>query len=288
MQIGSTMKKTIIALFAGFISVSTYAIECKQIGHSDGKTHQFDAMINAYTHIELPENVMKGTKPLVGNKDLWTSDHAGPHLYIKPTSNLKPGATTSLSAVGESGKSYDFKIRRKDNLDNTCFKLTDGVLFTEDQRHALTKRTDNTPMELANLWKDKYMQQRREASEEAQEAVLEALRRYRYQIYTRYDWKKSKSRPGHGKRGTKGFIGTDLVADVYDDGRFTYIRVYTQNRGIMMVEATLEGQTEIIEAKYDTLNKMYTISGIFPEFTLKYGESKVKITRADNSTVGEY
>lgn len=282
------MKTIIIILFASLISVGAQAIECKHIGHSDGKTHQFNAMFNAYTHIELPENVMKGTKPLVGNKDLWTTDHAGPHLYIKPTSKLKPGQTTSLSVVGESGKSYDFKISRKDNLDNTCFKLTDGVIFSEDERQALTKRKDNAPMELANLWKDKYMQQRREASEEAQKAVLEALRRYRYQIYTRYDWKRSKSRAGHGKTGTKGFIGTDLVADVYDDGRFTYMRVYTQNRGIMMIEATLEGQTEIIEARYDTINKMYTISGIFPEFTLKYGSSKIKITRADNSTVGEY
>lgn len=282
------MKKMITVIFASLLSVSVQAVECKRVGHSDGKTHTFDSMINAYTHIELPENIMRGTKPLVGNKELWKYDHAGPHLYIKPTSELKPGQTTSLSAVGESGKSYDFKIRRKENLDNTCFKLTEGVLFSEDERQALTKRKDNAPLELANLWKDKYMQERRNTGDTTQEAVLDALRRYRYQIYTRYDWKKSKRRTGHGKTGTKGFIGSDMVADVYDDGRFTYIRVHTQNRGIMMIEATLEGQTEIIEAKYDTLNKMYTVSGIFPEFTMKYGKSKINITRADNSTVGEY
>lgn len=273
-----------IAVVSTALAHTAQASQCTPIGHTDGKEHTVGAMINAYTHIELPENVLKGTKPIVGNSELWTSDHAGPHVYIKPTSELKPGAITSLSVVGESHKSYNFKIVRKDRVDSTCFKLTEGTIFSGGERAALTRREDTSQMELARLWREKYMTAKSESADETREAVLEALRRYRYQIYTRYDWKKT-SRSSHG---TKGFIGDNLVSDVYDDGRFTYIRVYNENKGLLMVEAKLEGQTEIIEAKFDSLNKMYTISGIFPEFTLKYGKSKVKIVRADNATVGAY
>lgn len=277
------MKKTFVMAFASLFSVGVYATECTTIGHTDGKRHEIKAMLNSYTQIELPENIMEGTKPLVGNDDLWEKDHAGPHLFIKPTSEHELGKTTSFSAVGESGKSYSFKVVRYKNIDNNCYKLADGVLFNDDQRKLLTKKKDNSSAELARLWKEKYMREQRSADDDTQKAVLEALRRYRYQIYTRYNWKKS----GYSS-DSEGFIGNNFVSDVYDDGRFTYIRVGKQNRGLMMVEATLEGQTEIIEAKYDTLNKMYTISGIFPQFTLKYGKTKVKIKRADNATVGEY
>lgn len=282
------MKKLNAWILSALTSVNIYAIECQKVDHSDGKIHHVNSMINSYTHIELPENVMKGTKPLVGNKDLWTSDHAGPHIYIKPTTSLKLGAKTSLSAVGESGKSYDFKIIRKSNVLNPCVKLTDGVLFSDSERKTLRKKEKNHPIELASLWKDKYLQLRTQVENDKSNAIYEALRRYRYQIYTRYDWKRSKTRAGHGSKGTRGFIGNRLVSDVYDDGRFTYIRVYNQNRGLMMVEAKLEGKTEIIDAKYDSVNKMYTISGIFPEFILKYNNSKLKVTRANNATVGAY
>lgn len=282
------MKLQAILLFSGIITAAltdtVSASQCTPLGHTDGKEHTVAAMINSYTHIELPENVLKGTKPIVGNSELWVSDHAGPHVYIKPTSALKPGAITSLSVVGESQKSYNFKIVRKESVDSTCFKLTEGTIFSGGERAALTRKDDTAGMELATLWREKYMTVKSEAAEDTQQAVLDALRRYRYQIYTRYEWKKS----GRSSKGTRGFIGDNLVSDVYDDGRFTYIRVYNDNKGLLMVEAKLEGQTEIIEAKFDSLNKMYTISGIFPEFTLKYGKSKLKIYRADNATVGAY
>lgn len=264
-------------LLTASASTIASATECKPIGHTDGESHNISAMTNYFTHIVLPENIIQGTKPIVGNKDLWVVDSAGPHIYIKPTSKLKPGESTSLSAVGESKKSYDFKVFRKEKIDTTCVQLVEGVLFSASQKKALMKQPDTTSSELASLWREKYTSEKRSKEKAVKEAVFEALRRYRYQIYTRYKWGKGS-----------GFIGKKLISDVYDDGRFTYIRVYNQNKGLLMVEAKLAGETEIVEAKFDTLNKMYTISGIFPEFTLKYGDSKLKVSRADNSTAGEY
>ena len=110
------MKTMLSALVITFISSSVAAIECNRLNHEDGQTHVVNSMINNYTHIELPENIMQNTDPILGNSKLWLTDSAGPHIYIKPTTELKLGQSTSLSAVGMSGKSYDFKVYRKKNV----------------------------------------------------------------------------------------------------------------------------------------------------------------------------
>lgn len=271
------INSVLLLLFSA--SVNAANIECQPLGHEDGKIHDIKAEIHKYTHIQLPENVMNDTKPLVGNSELWTTDAAGPHIYIKPTSELKPGQETSLHVVGASGRAYDFTIKRVGDLKNSCYYVSDGILFNKDQRAAMKlQSTNSNTAELATLWKDKYMQEKRQNNDDVNVAIRDALRKYRYQIYTRYNWDK----------GGDGFIGDDLISDVYDDGRFTYIRVFNQNKGIMTVEAELAGQTEMIEAKYDTMNKMYTIAGIYPKFTLKYADTQVNISRADSKTQGEY
>ncbi|WP_166426141.1 TrbG/VirB9 family P-type conjugative transfer protein [Paraglaciecola sp. 20A4] len=285
------MNKLITLTAFSLFSLSASALDCVKIGHESGKTYDIEGTTNTFTHVILPENIMRNTTVIVGNSDLWTSDTAGPHIYIKPTSTQAQGVSTSLSAVGESGTSYDFKINRKKAIKNTCYEVTTGTLFSDNERQALSLRKndsqDSTNVELARLYRDKYNQATRDAKEQERTAVLEALRRYRYQIYTRYDWDKP-SKNYRKSRTTNNFIGDGFVSDIYDDGRFTYIRVHNQNKGIMIVEAELEGQTEIIEAKFDTLNKMYTIAGIFPKFTLKYADSEFDISRGDNSTFGEY
>jgi len=271
------MKYIYITLFC-FLSSNAYSVECRKLGHKDGVTETINATIHKYTHVILPENIMEGTEPLVGNSELWTYDSAGPHVYIKPTSELRPGTETSLSVVGQSGKSYDFIVKRLKKLKNSCYAVTDGVLFTNEQRSSMKLKRNNSSGELAKLWRDKYMDAKNQNNKTVQNAIRKALRKYRYQIYTRYNWDK----------GGDGFIGDDLVSDVYDDGRFTYIRVFNQNKGLMMIEAELSGQVEMIEAKFDTINRMYTVAGIFPKFTLKYAESEVNISRSDNKTAGEF
>jgi len=272
------MKTIIAAALLSVVCMGAQASNCKRLGHEEGKIHVIEAVPMNYTHIILPESVIENTKAIVGNKKLWDADVAGPHIYVKPNSHEPEARSTSLSVIGESGESYDFIVQRHSHLDTPCYKVAQGTVFSNSDRTALQKTSKAAPSNSANLWQAKYLEQQKALKAEKQQAVLDALRRYRYQIYTRYDWGSG----GHS------FIGKDFISDVYDDGRFTYIRVNKQNRGLMMIEAELDGQIEMIEAKYDTLNKMYTVSGIFPQFTMKYGKAKVDIRRDDNETAGEY
>ena len=82
-------------------------------------------------------------------------------------------------------------------------------------------------------------------------------------------------------------MGKELISDVYDDGRFTFIRFVGGNRGLLAVTAEIDGKKELIEYKKDSTD-IYKICGIYPEFVLKYGKSKVNIKRKDNLGNGTY
>ena len=102
----------------------------------------------------------------------------------------------------------------------------------------------------------------------------EALKQYRKEVFTGYQWTNAKGFFAEGAGDGKGVIDS-----VYDDGRFTHVRLTRANRGLMSVEADLDGKTEMLEYSYDAPTKVYTISGIFPKFIMKTGESSVTISR---------
>jgi hypothetical protein len=103
------------------------------------------------------------------------------------------------------------------------------------------------------------------------------ITKYRAMIYTRYEWSAGM-----------GFKGGDLVTDVWDDGRFTFIRVKEDHRGMLAAKAEVDGQEEVLEYKPDS-NNVYKISGIYPKFTLVYDKkNKVSVTRRDNQSNGVY
>ncbi|HDZ55287.1 hypothetical protein LCGC14_0393320 [marine sediment metagenome] len=118
---------------------------------------------------------------------------------------------------------------------------------------------------------------KRQADDDKRKAVMEALRRFRYHVYTRYNWDQGK-----------GFAAQGLVSDVYDDGRFTYIRLHQPNRGLMSVETEVGEKTAIVPTKYDDTYGMYVVSGIYPSFTLRVDDARINIARADSTTHGEF
>ena len=127
------------------------------------------------------------------------------------------------------------------------------------------------------MLQQQLVRQQQESKAQTQKAVYEALRRFRYHVYTGYTWNQGK-----------GFEAKGLVTDVYDDGRFTYIRLDKPNRGLMSVETVVGGKTAVVPTKYDDAYGMYVISGIYPSFNLKMDESEMSIERKDSKTLGEF
>lgn len=249
--------------------------KCENLHWQPNQIYTVKAALHHGTHIILPEKIMGN--PITGNIDLWQVEGQGNHVFIKPTTTEKEGAQTTMTVIDRNNKSYDFLLQRVDKNPDVCLQIElDG-----DFIQGSTLSGYRSPQEQMNFLLQEKVASLQEqviaSNHRARDLAGESLQKYRSYIYTRYKWS-----------GGRGFLGKDIVSDVWDDGRFTFVRLFDDNRGTMTVMAKVDGSEEFIEYGYDAENKIYQISGIFPEFIMKYGDSKVEIERQDNVSNGSY
>lgn len=284
MQIKKTIGQVLIGVGITFISLHSYAEKCREIHWRQGNVIDVKSSIYLGTRIQLPSDLV--TKPIPSNKDLWDVDGASNTIMVKPNSDTMQGEATIIRAFTADGNSYDIKVSRvPKNLNQTCVIVkNDGQFFNGASKNALGQLSQNVQMnqqgalfaqQNSNLMAQ-LEQTRAENDESKRKAVMEALRRFRYSIYTRYEWDKGS-----------GFAASNIISDIYDDGRFTYIRLAHANKGLLSVESEIGEQNAIVPAKYDDTYGMYTINGIYPKFTLRVDDSKINIKRSDSKTFGE-
>lgn len=280
------MKKQINVVSAAFlmmVAASAQAANCRIIHWKPDTVIQINSAINLGTRVELPADNI--TDP-VRSSDLWNAEGAANQVMIKPNSREQEGRTAVIRAWTADGAAYDIVANRVEQAsrNDVCVKVVaDGMFFTPGARAALGQQSvmASRGSAAANAQVLQMQQQlsqvRREAEDDKRKAVMEALRRFRYHVYTRYQWNQGK-----------GFAAQDLISDVYDDGRFTYIRLHQPNRGLLSVETQVGEKNAIVPTKYDDAYGMYVISGIYPQFTLKVDDAQVSIARADGQTNGAF
>lgn len=256
----------------GLIAAPIFAAEvapCDTIQWQPNRVYVLKARLHHAIHIVLPEP-MSG-KPVWGNPDLWTVDGQSTHLFVKPTNkDSEEGASTSITVVGQSNTSYDFEVRRvPGGADKCVYVKKDGTLISSDSdwRTSEERRAAQMQSQLRTL-----QDQLSESQQAADRKALDALHEYRGRVFTGYKWGKGK-----------GFLGAQVVAHVWDDGRFTFIRVNNDNKGLMQVTASVDGKDELVEYDYDSNKKLYTLAGLYPALTLHYGDSKITINREDDA-----
>lgn len=259
------------AVIAGLpaTSFAADAAACSTIQWQPNRVYVLRAKLHHAVHIVLPEP-MSG-KPVWGNPDLWTVDGQSTHVFIKPTnSDNAEGASTSLAIVGQSNTSYDFTIRRvRDTADDCVYIKKDGALISSDTDWRTQEEKQKASLQKQIETMQKQITEGREA---AQQQANAAVDEYRGRVYTAYEWGKGK-----------GFMGKEVISDVWDDGRFTFIRVTQDNKGLMQVTAGIDGRDEFIEYDYDSNKKLYTLAGLYPTLTMHYDKSTIKITRKSDS-----
>lgn len=258
--------------------------KCRTINWTPGTVINVNSAMYLGTRIQLPSDLV--TKPIPSNKDLWDVDGAATAVMVKPNSDLQQGNSVIIRAFTVDGNSYDIQVNRVAQARNeACVVINnDGRFFNDNSRAALGKVSQNVAIGQQGAMfaqqNQALLQQlntvRQNADEDKRKAVMEALRRFRYHIYTRYQWDQGK-----------GFAAANIISDVYDDGRFTYIRLDTPNRGLLSVETEIGGKNAIAPFKYDDAYGMYTINGIYPKFTLRVDDAEINIARADGKTFGE-
>lgn len=262
--------------------VSAQAASCRVIHWKPDSVLQINSALYLGTRVELPaDNLI----PPVSSSELWNAEGAANQVMIKPNSDTTQGKSGIIRIWTTDGSSYDIVANRaSDSQNDVCVKIVaDGMFFTPGARDALNSQSSNIARGAAasgqqvQMLQQQLVRQQQESKAQTQKAVYEALRRFRYHVYTGYTWNQGK-----------GFEAKGLVTDVYDDGRFTYIRLDKPNRGLMSVETVVGGKTAVVPTKYDDAYGMYVISGIYPSFNLKMDESEMSIERKDSKTLGEF
>lgn len=104
---------------------------------------------------------------------------------------------------------------------------------------------------------------RRQVEQQARDRIKE----FQSSISTRYKWAGDNADDRY------------LVSAVYDDGRFTYVRVSTSAFGLPSLSGLLDGKDTIVQYDYDDLTGVYTIQGLFDRLRLKLGTHAVNIKR---------
>jgi type IV secretory pathway VirB9-like protein len=264
-----------LLLVTSFLLGNAHAADvspCSTIRYEPNRVYTVRARLNHATHIILPEP-MNG-KPVTGNPELWAVDGQSTHLFIKPTTaDAADGAGTTVTVVGTSNTSYDLEVKRVATGGDLCVRITkDGTLISSDTDW---KTLEERRVSTLNSQVTTLQEQLATVSKDQDKRALGAVREYQSRIYTQYEWSKGK-----------GFIGENFISDIWDDGRFTYVRVTQDNKGIMQVSAMVDGKKELIDYDYDSSKRMYTLSGLFPQLTLAYGKSSITVDRANNKTAG--
>lgn len=257
----------IILSMLAVTKVSAAHPDCKQVHWNQGKLIHVSASLNKATHITFPEN---NVDVIVGNNELWDVDHTHNHVWVKPNTKLAGGKETTISFIGESNKSYEILVKRTSGAHHVCYNIEAGRKMINKSawapgtgRPGMSDQVRRNANRLAGA-------RQKQVTKQIVEQTQDALKKYRKNIFT--DYKVSE---GEGWFSNNG----NLIDSVYDDGRFTYIRVTDDSRGLMSVYGEIDGKQELLEFDYDSPTKVYQVSGVFPSFKLRAGESELVIKR---------
>lgn len=267
-----------LSLFALLASLQLQAfaydqttMHCKEYHWKSGDIIPVEAQIFKTSSIKLPEEAFD---VVWGAKELWETDYVKNMLFIKPLTTKSEGLSTTITVVGKTGNTYEFIVNRVTKLKAHCTAVTtDGALINQAKWDSLDGAKSAEVAALRNeigQLRIQNMSVKSEALKEADRKSDEAIRMYQAAINSNYEWSKSS--------GWYAASGT-VVDSVHDDGRFTYVKLRDDARGLMSASAEINGKKEILESTYMPETHTYKISGIFPKFLLRAGESELTINR---------
>ncbi|EMO4164859.1 TrbG/VirB9 family P-type conjugative transfer protein [Morganella morganii] len=269
--------KTLTTIAVLISAVNAHAAGCRQVQWKAGDIVKVNSALYLGTRIQLPEGTSLVTKDPFSSNSLWNAAGAANQVTIQPTSGEAEGAKSMITIFLSNGEALDIEANRVSQAANQqCVVINRSGMSSSDRR-ALSSygNNQNSSQDVARLQQQMNAMQTSHELEN-KKVVSEALQRYRYFIYTRYNWSTGS-----------GFSGKNIISDVYDDGRFTFIRISKPSRGLLAVTAEVGGEPAIVPTKYDDAYHIYQMSGIYPKFTLTLDGKKIEVVRADNGTNGE-
>lgn len=260
-----------VPYFATAKTIYAPLAQCTNISYAKGNIYEIETSLYKHTHVTLPEDALDviWTTP-----ELWKVDWKGSSVFVKPTTSLPDGQETTLSIIGKYGNRYEFLVKRKKSLPVHCYNVVTSMpmIHTTKQQNTDSKDANQSAViialqnELAALKATSD-----QAKKDAERAAKDAMRLYKTTLYTDYTWPKPT------------FAGQGGIDSVWDDGRFTFIRVAKNSKTLLVVQGEIDGKKHMLDAPFDPATDIYTINGIFPKLVMRANDQEIVITRGQKS-----
>jgi len=252
---------------------STTLAACRVVLLPPGTRETIQAAVTVGTRIQFPGAIKTFQ---VDTPGLWDGTAKDDSLFIRPKTTEAAATTTGVSVFLANGRKYDFVVERSEALPNRCVLVTDypgGTAAEASPTHRLRRAAEPAPApvptELLAHQQAQYAEQLAEMRRQVEAQARDRIKAFQYAINTRYAWAGSEATPDE----------RELVSAVYDDGRFTYVRIATSAFGLPSLSARLDDQDVLVQYSYDDLTGVFTVQGLFDRLKVRLGGHQIDIQR---------
>lgn len=98
--------------------------------------------------------------------------------------------------------------------------------------------------------------------------ATDKIKTFQYSLYTKYEL-----------HGEDSHDDQRLVSAVYDDGRFTYVRISTTAFGLPILTGLIGGDDAALQYEYDDLTGTMIVHGLFDHIRVKLGTHLIDVDR---------
>lgn len=244
---------------------------CRAILLPPGTRETVQAHINVGTRIQFPATIKTFQ---VDTPGLWDVSAKDDSLFVRPKTGDINAAATGISVFLITGRKYDFVARRSEDIPHRCV-LVAALPGDPSASSALASVKATRPQSLRPVMKpsnDSLMvagQQVAEMRRQMEAQARDRIKEFQYAINTRYAW----------AGGGKSADAQNLIDAVYDDGRFTYVRITTSAFGLPAVAGILGDKDVLLQYSYDDLTGVFTVQGLYDRLRVRLGNHQIDILR---------
>ena len=253
----------------------TDAKACRRLVMIPNVEETVDSNILLGVHLQFPSKVK--TLQLSSGPHLWEGQHEDNSVWVRPKEDNATVDKVKLTVFLEDGRNYDFTVRQVAQVKGaSCVVITDPPpshdALADRKAQEVAAQDAATIQALNNRLRDQETRQRQiidQLRSQIEQQAQDRIKSFQYAINTKYRWDVT-----NGSEDTR-----HLIDSVYDDGRFTYIRISTTAFGLPSITGKLNGNDAIIRKQYDDLTGVYTITGLFDQLQVSLGSYAVLIQR---------
>ena len=261
----------------------TPTTRCREITYTPGDIMLLAVAPFADLRIEMPVPIQ--TLKL-GGGTFWEATHAEGtrHLWLKSASLTPEAAETSLTVLDQELNAYDIILQRENVPGYTCaiVSLSPEMDFEREMTRALGAAGNASPSaahgsdgaggifleQLAALQEEVADLRLAQANSTAamQQAAVNRIAEIHSQIYAGYAWSPEDDDDPYAQRLAESILS------VHDDGVRTFIRVQDMpSVGLIAIQGSYAGETQLVQTAYDPLLGMYTVTGIYDRLLVSGG-----------------